>query len=89
MTGPPLVPLFVVGFLTAIAVASAGVLPAPVLDAGRTLQQVLLAAALVGLGTGIQLPALRRTGGPVLVLALLSWALVASVAYAGVVLLGR
>lgn len=49
---------------------------------------MLLTAALVGLGTGIHLPALRRTGGRALVLGLLSWLLVAGVAYAGVVLVG-
>jgi uncharacterized membrane protein YadS len=41
-------------------------------------------AALFGLGTGIHLPALVRTGGRSLVLGLASWVLVASVAYAGV-----
>ncbi len=85
---PPLLPLFVAGFLGAIALASTGVLSAPVLDAAKTLQGVLLAAALFGLGTGIHLPTLRRTGGRALVLGLLSWLLVAVVAYVGVRLLG-
>ncbi len=85
---PPLLPLFVAGFLGAIALASTGLLPAPVLDAADTLQGVLLAAALFGLGTGIHLPTLRRTGGRALLLGLLSWVLVASVAYFGVRLLG-
>ena len=85
---PPLLPLFVAGFLTAIAVASTGLLPDPVLHAAKTLQEVLLAAALVGLGTGIHLPTLRRTGGRALVLGLVSWLLVATVAYAGVRLTG-
>lgn len=86
---PPLLPLFVVGFLAAIALASTGLLPAPVLDTAKTVQEVLLAAALVGLGTGIHLPTLRRTGGRALLLGLLSWLLVATVAYLGVRLLGR
>ncbi len=81
---PPLVPLFVAGFLGAIAVASSGLLPDPVLLGAKTVQEVLLAAALVGLGTGIHLPTLRRTGGRALALGLLSWLLVATVAYAGV-----
>jgi uncharacterized integral membrane protein (TIGR00698 family) len=81
---PPLLPLFVAGFLGAIAVASTGLLPDPVLHGAKTVQQVLIAAALVGLGTGIHLPTLRRTGGRALVLGLLSWLLVATVAYAGV-----
>lgn len=82
-------PLFVAGFLGAIALASTGLLPAPVLNAAKTLQGVLLAAALVGLGTGIHLPTLRRTGGRALLLGLLSWLLVAGVAYLGVQLLGH
>jgi len=86
---PPLMPLFVAGFLGAIALASTGLLPAPVLNAAKTLQGVLLAAALVGLGTGIHLPTLRRTGGRALLLGLLSWLLVAGVAYLGVQLLGH
>jgi uncharacterized integral membrane protein (TIGR00698 family) len=81
---PPVLPLFVAGFLAAIAVASTGVLPAAVLTAAHTVQGVLLTAALVGLGTGISLPTLRRTGGRALALGLLSWLVVAAVAYAGV-----
>lgn len=86
---PPLLPLFVAGFLSAIALASTGLLPTPGLDAAKTVQGVLLAAALVGLGTGIHLPTLRRTGGRALLLGLLSWLLVATVAYLGVRLLGH
>ncbi len=48
----------------------------------------MLAAALVGLGTSIHLPTLRRTGGRSLVLGLSSWLLVGTVAYAGVILVG-
>lgn len=81
---PAIVPLFVVGFLAAIVVASTGLVPAGVLSAARTAQTVLLTAALVGLGTGISIPRLRRTGGRALVLGMLSWVLVAAIAYAGV-----
>lgn len=86
---PPIVPLFVAGFLAAIVVTSTHLLSAGALSAAKDVQQVLLAAALVGLGTGIHLPTLRRTGGRALVLGLLSWLLVAVVAYVGVRLLGR
>lgn len=81
---PPVLPLFVAGFLAAIALRSSGLLPGAVLHAAETVQGVLLTAALVGLGTGIHLPMLRRTGGRVLVLGLASWFLVAAVAYGGV-----
>ncbi len=85
---PAVLPLFVVGFLGAIALASAGWVPAGVLSAARLAQEVLLVAALVGLGTGIHVAMLRRTGARALVLGLSSWVLVASVAYAGVRLSG-
>lgn len=85
---PPLLPLFVLGFLAAIALASTGVLPASVLHLAQLAQEVLLAAALFGLGTGIQVTVLRRTGGRALALGLLSWLLVGVVAYTGVRLLG-
>jgi uncharacterized integral membrane protein (TIGR00698 family) len=81
---PPVMPLFVAGFLAAIAVASSGLLPRAVLSVAHGVQEVLLTAALVGLGTGISLPTLRRTGGRALALGLLAWLLVAAVAYAGV-----
>lgn len=80
----PVVPLFVVGFLVAIGMTSLGVLPAPVLAAAKHVQEVLLVAALAGLGTGIQRSLLRRTGGRALLLGLVSWVLVAGTAYVGV-----
>ncbi|WP_432499020.1 YeiH family protein [Kineococcus gypseus] len=85
---PAVVPLFVAGFLAAVALAGAGLVPVPVLDAARRVQEVLLVAALVGLGAGVRLTVLRRTGARVVLLALASWALVAGTAYAGVRLLG-
>lgn len=85
---PPVLPLFVAGFLVAMALASSGLLPDPVLHGLKAVQEVLLAAALVGLGTGIHLPTLRRTAGRALVLGLVSWLLVAAVAYGGVRLTG-
>lgn len=81
---PPVLPAFVAGFAVAVALRSTGLLPASVLRGAQHVQDVLLPAALVGLGTGISLPALRRTGGRVLVLGLASWLLVAVVAYLGV-----
>ena len=85
---PPAVPLFVAGFVAAIAVSSSGLLPRPLLDVAAAAQGILLTAALVGLGTGIHLPALRRTGGRALVLGLVAWLLVGATSYAGVRLLG-
>lgn len=85
---PPVVPVFVLGFLACIALASTGRVPAVVLGAATAVQQVLLVAALVGLGTGIHVATLRRTAGRAALLGGLSWLLVAAVAYAGVRLVG-
>lgn len=82
----PLLPLFVVGFLVMIAVRSTGVLPAGVLDGAEQLQQLLLAMAMVGLGSMVNLPALARTGPRVAAVGLVSWTLIATVSYAGVLL---
>jgi len=80
----PIVPLFVVGFVLAIAVASTGALSPDVLAAGKLAQHVLLVAALVGLGTGINVKNMRRTGARTLALGLGSWLMVGGIAYAGV-----
>lgn len=81
---PPPLPLFVAGFLVSVVVASTGLLPHAVLGGAAVVQSALLVAALFGLGTGIHVPSLIRTGGRSLVLGLVSWLLVAGVAYAGV-----
>lgn len=86
---PPLLPLFVVGFLAAILISSTGLLPVPVLQMAQHVQEILLVAALFGLGTTIDIRSLRRTGGRALLLGLSSWLLVAITAYAGVRLLIR
>jgi uncharacterized integral membrane protein (TIGR00698 family) len=81
---PPPLPLFVAGFLASVGLASTGLLPHVMLSGAARVQSVLLVAALFGLGTGIHVPSLMRTGGRSLLLGLVSWVLVAGVAYAGV-----
>ncbi len=85
---PPLLPLFVAGFLASVALSSTGIVPDGWLANAKTLEKVLLSAALFGLGTGVQLSKLRRIGGRPLVLGLGAWALVAVVSYAGVLVIG-
>jgi uncharacterized integral membrane protein (TIGR00698 family) len=84
----PLLPLFVVGFLSTIALRSAGLVPGGWLVQLKTLETLALAAALVGLGTGVRIAKLRRLGGRPLILAMAAWLLVASVAYVGVLAVG-
>lgn len=83
---PPVLPLFVAGFLAAIVIRSTGVIPKPAIGRLKTIEQVLLAMALVGLGAGVQWSKLRRVGGRPLVLALVSWAFIALASLGGVVL---
>jgi uncharacterized membrane protein YadS len=78
-----LLPLFVVGFLAAIAARSTGLVPAATLDHLATVEKLVLTVALVGLGMGVRVGRLRRLGGRPLLLGLLAWPLVAGVAYAG------
>ncbi|MGR3937781.1 putative sulfate exporter family transporter [Streptomyces sp. BRA346] len=83
---PPLVPLFVAGFLCMVALRSTGLPSAAALDAAATGQELLLAAALFGLGSAVHLPSLTRTGARVAALGLCAWGVIAGVSYAGVLL---
>ncbi|MFC7303842.1 YeiH family protein [Streptomyces monticola] len=83
---PALVPLFVLGFLAMVGLRSTGVLPSAVLNGADTAQQLLLAAALFGLGTAVHLPTLARSGAKTAALGLGAWVVVASASYAGVLL---
>lgn len=84
---PPLVPLFVAGFLAAIVVRSSDVLGSETLGTIKDAEKILLTLALVGLGMGVKLDRLRKLGGRPLVLGLVSWVLVAGVALAGVAII--
>lgn len=81
-TRPPLVPLFVVGFLAAIVLRATDVLSADALSAARRIEQAMLTAGMFGLGAGVEFARLRRLGGRPLVLGIGSWVLVAGAALA-------
>ncbi|MGK5553011.1 YeiH family protein [Actinomadura kijaniata] len=83
---PPLVPLFVAGFLLMVLLGSTGRIPPGVVALAATLQGLLLAAALFALGASVHLPSLTRTGGRMAALGLASWITIAGVSYAGVLL---
>jgi uncharacterized integral membrane protein (TIGR00698 family) len=83
---PPIVPLFVIGFLAMIALRTTGQLPSPLLTSAHTLQELVLAAALFGLGSAARLQAMTRSGGRAATLGLVSWIVVAGLSYAGVLL---
>lgn len=85
---PPLVPLFVVGFVAAVLVRSAGLVPDAVLPAVRPLTTLLLAAAMTALGTQIHLGRLVRTGARPLLLGAAATAVAMSVSLAGLLAIG-
>ena len=78
------VPLFVVGFLVMIAVRTTGVIPDNWLTRLKTIEQVCLASALVGLGSDVRVSRLIKVGGRPLLLALISWFGIAVVSLLGV-----
>lgn len=83
---PPVIPLFVAGFLAMVALRSSGLVPAVVTTAIPQVTNVLMAAALFGLGTGIDARALIK-GGRVLLLGAMATGLIATISLAGVMLL--
>ena len=81
---PPIIPLFVAGFIAAMLVRTLVPLPLEVLDAADLLQTALLAMALFALGAAVNLGTLLRTGGRALAVGLLSWTLIAALAFGAV-----
>ncbi|MFF1635067.1 YeiH family protein [Leifsonia sp. NPDC058248] len=81
---PPIVPLFVAGFIVAVLVRSFVPLPQVVIDGADQLQTALLAMALFGLGTAVRLRTLLGTGSRALAVGLLSWVLIAALALGAV-----
>lgn len=84
---PPIIPAFVAGFLAMVMLNSAVKLPAEFLHQAKNVERILLAAALVGLGAGVDVGKLRAIGPRPLILGLASWVLIATMTAAGVVVL--
>ena len=86
---PPIVPLFVLGFLACVALRSTGVVPAGALAAISQVQVAALGAALFGMGAGgADRARCSAAAGRSSLVATLSTLLVAGVSLAGVLLLG-
>ena len=83
-TRPPLVPLFIVGFVVAALARTFLPLSPQVVHAGSMLQTVLLSAAMFALGCGVRVSVLKKLGGRPVVLGALSTAWVFLVATTGV-----
>ena len=81
---PPLLPLFVAGFIVAVLVRSFVPVPEGLLAAADGLQTIALALALFSLGSAVHLRSLFITGWRALVVGLLAWALIAALAFGAV-----
>ena len=81
---PPILPLFIVLFLVAVAIRSTGVLSLSTLARIKDAETILLAMGLVGLGSNVDLKKLRAVGGRPLALGLSAWVLVAVVSLVAV-----
>ena len=80
---PPLMPLFVAGFIGAVLLRSFLPIPDAALNAAGYAQTILLAAAMFALGLGVRFAAFRQAGRP-LVLGALATVLVYGIALGGV-----
>lgn len=75
---PPVVPLFVMGFVAMVGVRSTGWLSPGWLDAAAAVQDLLLGTALFGLGSAVRVRTLLHTGARALLAALAAWLLIAA-----------
>ena len=85
-TRPPLVPLFVAGFLSMVVIRTTGLIPEAWLGPVRQIEGYLFTVSLVGVGFGVDLDRLRRLGGKPLGLGMATWVLVAGMSYLGVLI---
>lgn len=84
---PPVIPLFVLGFMAMVALRSVGWISDGWLEAGAIIQDVLLGAALFGLGSAVRIRTLLHTGGRALLAALAAWLLIALLGLAAALLI--
>ena len=71
---PPIVPLFIVGFLVAVLIRTLVPLPAEFLSIASIVQSALLATALFAIGASLRLERLARSGPRALAAGAVSWA---------------
>ncbi|GAA3650024.1 putative sulfate exporter family transporter [Nocardioides ginsengisoli] len=85
---PPLVPVFVVGFLAMVLLRTWTTPPHAVLEAAAATQTILLAVAMFALGRGVRIDRMRAAGAAPFVLAALATGWVSALGLAGALLLG-
>ncbi|MFT3886913.1 MAG: putative sulfate exporter family transporter [Arachnia sp.] len=85
---PPIVPLFVAGFIVAMIARSTGWLPTALLDVCALAQRLLLSAAMLALGLGVDVRAMLRVGGRTLGLAAAATGIIGAIGLVGALVLG-
>lgn len=85
---PPVMPLFVLGFIAAMLVRSFVPLPREAIDIASFLSTWLLAAAMFGLGVAVDLVALVRTGGRAVALGAAATAVAVGTSFAAILITG-
>ena len=83
---PPILPLFVVGFIVMVLVATTGWVPESVLTGATMLQQFLLATAMFALGLGVHVKSLIKLGAKPVILGLCSMLVIITVVSLGIAL---
>ena len=88
MTLPPIMPLFVAGFLAMVVVRSTGIVPEGVIDVAGVAEQLFLGAAMFALGVGVKFSLIRKVGAAPFAMAALVTVIVAGIGLAGVLIAG-
>lgn len=84
---PPILPLFVVGFIAMALVRATGVVPLGAVHIASTVQLWFLASAMFAIGCGCSIATMRRLGWRSIALGALSTAAVATISLTGIVAL--
>ena len=83
---PSPIPLFVAGFMACVVIRTLDVLPDDVIDFAKTIEGLMLTAAMVGLGAGVDFGRIRQLGHRPLVLGVASWFGIAALSLTAVLL---
>ena len=80
------IPIFILGFIAAAAIRSTSVFSESFIETIGDIRNFLITMAMFGLGAGVRLRSLKNLGRQPLVLGLVSWVAVLTVAGAGVLI---
>ena len=81
---PPIVPLFIVGFVVTVLIRTFIPVPGFLLDVADIVQSALLAMALTAIGASLRLERLARSGPRALAVGAISWLVILALAFAAV-----